>query len=368
MKGTVIQLEDGSKYKCRTWRLMAYAGRDPKTGRKRRVTKTFHGTFREAEAKLADIVADIERQELLNPSKETLESYSESWYERRAASGDFAPMTLKKYRCHITSLNHVMGKALIKELTFRDIEKAYADMRAGDSPSGKPLSGTYVACCHATLTQILDDAVRSDIIRKNPAKDARVPANDTKERNALSTEDLMGFIASLDHSNKNHVAVLIMATMGLRRGEACGLDWDDIDFENKVMSIRRSYDDEGNLKATKTKNSVRCIPIPDITLQALKTLLMASGKPYVFDAAPFGDRMLPHSLSTWWRRHRSEFGMDGYTLHELRHTFVTHLARSGVDVKTASMIAGHSTVKVTLDIYQHADLDDKVKAMALAGF
>lgn len=366
MAGSIIQLEKGRKSRCGKWRLQAPAGRDPKTGKYRKITETFRGTYSEAEARLAEMVGDIRANASVESSGMEFREFAAQWLEREKANATAAARTTEKYGTHINALNVVLGRARLQDLTPWDIEDAYAKLRSGDSPSGKRLSGTYVSCIHSTLRTILDEAVRRRLIRHNPANDAKPPKNDTEERDALSSRELLELIDRLDKRNRNHVAVMLCCMMGLRRGEVVALNWEDVDFGERVINVRKSYDDMGNLKTPKTRAGVRTVPMPDAVVDALITLHGSSCRYSALFCDEFGNRMKPHSLTTWWRRNRASLGYEGVTLHDLRHTFASHMARSGVGVKVTQKLCGHANASTTLNIYSHVDLEDKRAAVNMA--
>lgn len=80
-------------------------------------------------------------------------------------------------------------------------------------------------------------------------------------------------------------------------------------------------------------------------------------------ADEFGRRCKPVSLSTWWKKHCEDFGMSGWTLHELRHSFLSLAAASGVHPAIMQQLAGHSSAKTTMDIYTHVTMDSKRAAV-----
>lgn len=81
-------------------------------------------------------------------------------------------------------------------------------------------------------------------------------------------------------------------------------------------------------------------------------------------ATKCGTRVNPATLSTWWTNDRARFGLEGYTLHELRHTYLTLLAMNGVHPKVMQELAGHYSSQTTMDIYTHVNMDAKRDAVA----
>lgn len=188
----------------------------------------------------------------------------------------------------------------------------------------------------------------------------------------------------LDEKNDCECAYLLAIAMGLRRGEICGPSWGDIDFERGIVDISHSFDTLGNLKETKTKAGMRLLPLPENVAEALKEHGRAQKerydrtnqwcKPYEgyteqTDELPvisgkYGTRLLPSTLSRWWTEDRTKYGLEGWCLHEFRHTYLTMLALSGVHPKVMQELAGHYSSQITMDIYTHVDMDAKRDAVA----
>ena len=171
--------------------------------------------------------------------------------------------------------------------------------------------------------------------------------------------------------------------MGMRRGEICGLSWGDVDFDQGIVDVSHSYDELNNLKETKTKAGMRLLPLPDSIARALKAhreaqlarfektnsfrkkgerkIRQGDDTPVIADIK--GDRVKPYNLSHWWNRERGGFGLEGYSLHELRHTYLSILAMSGVHPKIMQALAGHANSQITMDIYTHVNMDAKRSAL-----
>ena len=167
---------------------------------------------------------------------------------------------------------------------------------------------------------------------------------------------------------RRQISLMIVLLMGLRRAELAGLEWKDIDFENKTMTIARSsFRDKGGktyTKSTKTETSVRCISMPDKLITYLlqyrewwlnrKSILKAVWKD--------NDRLLlsddgrivcPTMYVKWLHAILERAGLPKVTLHSLRHTNITLQLIAGVDMKTVSTRAGHARASTTSDFYSH---------------
>lgn len=387
LKGTITQLEKGKpKGKCKKWRLRVSLGYDPYTDSYPQKVKRFTGSYTEANNALRDFIQELEDGTAVKANTWTLESYSKHYFDLREMAGIIAPGSIRRDRDKLGSLNYLIGNVKLQKLTPTVLETAYIDLRNGKSKSGKKLSGTYVYEINKVLSCMLKDAVAKGVIASNPCDKTTPPKVDTKERRALSADIAKKVLGKLDPTHHGQCGILLCLTLGLRRGEVVGLSWDDIDFKEKTVTIRHSYDDQGNLNTPKTKSSKRMLPMPDAVftaLQARKAYLIEAftkrvpellvmdkkgnvtgfkeGTAIICDN--FGVRIKPNGFDQWWRKHRSLFGLEGWTLHELRHTFLTLAAKQGVHPSVMQHLAGHSNARVTMEIYTHVNLDAKRDAM-----
>ena len=215
----------------------------------------------------------------------------------------------------------------------------------------------------------------------------------------MNADEYNELITKLDPKDGMQCAVLLCAALGMRRSEALAISWGDVDFERGTIDVHCSCDDYGGLKSTKTKAGERILPMPEKLAGALMERKVAQaaelacedsenvfevkkrngewpagtvemeGKHYELSpslplaADQYGVRPLPASLTGWWVKHRSDFGLGDWTLHELRHSFLTRAAASGVHPAVMQKLAGHNSPKITLDIYTHVNMDQQREAM-----
>lgn len=257
-------------------------------------------------------------------------------------------------------------------------------MLRGDTLSDRKSGGSYVNQIHDNIKLVFDFAIKEGALTTNPCLAANPPKMDTKEKRALKPNQARDFISQLDPREDHDCAYLLAIGMGLRRGEICGLSWGDIDFERGIVDVCHSYDALGNLKQTKTKAGMRLLPLPDSIANALLAHKEAQRQryertnqwrkpeegyiaqdvdsPVISDIS--GSRVLPTSLSRWWIADRVGLGLDGWCLHELRHTYLTLLDINGVHPKIMQELAGHYSSQITMDIYTHVNMDSKREAIA----
>ena len=383
--GYIVQRDKSKpKSKCRKWELRVPTGLDPRTGKYKTKSRRFNGTYTEAKKALREFVDEIEHDSVQGRTSYTFEEYCERFLERRALGKEVAETTQKRQRWQFKAACRHIGKANLASITPAMLDDMYIAMLKGDTLSGKPSSGSYVNQIHDNITLVFEQAKKEGILVKNPCDAANPPKMDTKEKRALSSDRAHVLIAMLDEKNDRECAYLLAITMGLRRGEICGLSWGDVDFENGILDVSHSYDTLGNLKGTKTKAGMRLLPLPENVAEALREHKKAQKERYdrtnqwrkpeegyieQTDESPVisdisGGRVLPSNLSRWWTEDRVKYGLEGWCLHELRHTYLTMLAMSGVHPKVMQELAGHYSSQITMDIYTHVNMDAKREAVA----
>ena len=160
----------------------------------------------------------------------------------------------------------------------------------------------------------------------------------------------------VENKDKNTLSVLLAIETGMRIGEICGLKWEDIDLENKVISINKTVQRICNngTKSTisvgppKTASGNRKIPISDI-LHDVLFQFKSDGYLYVSSGKVTPNE--PRTLRQYFDRLLKKIGLPHYKFHSLRHNFATRAIANGIDPKTVASILGHSNCDITLNIY-----------------
>ncbi|MCI9129317.1 MAG: site-specific integrase [Eggerthellaceae bacterium] len=381
--GSVIQLEPGKpRSKCRKWQLRVPIGRSKKTGKYEQLTRVFHGTYTEAKAALREFITEIESDLVVRrrTDAKTVREYSEAWLlqqEKEVAHG-----TWRKYVDHIKCVNLHLGYAAPWDVTFEDIDEMYELLAKGESPSGKPLSGTYLSSISATVYKMFKQMVKDKVIGSSPVEYAERPKPDTKEKKALTHDEMDDLISKLDPRQPTQLVVLLGIKLGLRRGESHGLSWEDIDFKAKVIHVRHNFDSGGNLRDETKNGKVRDIPLTGSVERDLEAALdhqiylfartrrkwnaavpvVTSKTPLICDG--MGKRLMPDASTRWWRQNREALGYPGCTVHEMRHSYRTQLRKKGVPKEVAQNLLGHSSEAMS-DLYDHVDMEDMQEAIKL---
>ena len=336
-------------------------------GKRRQKWETIQGTKKKAEAKLAQILHALETGMYIEPSRLTVAAYLDKWLE--TAKSNVAGKTFERYseivkRHLVPSLGHL----LLSKLTALHIQAVHAkDLLSGrlDGREGG-LSPQTVIHHHRILREALQQAVRWQLLPRNPADAVEPPKAQRREMRAIDAPQ-MAWLLSVVRGTRLYLPVMLAVTTGMRRGEFLGLRWADIDFLQSTAAVRRSVEQtkEGlRLKSPKGKRG-RLIPLPAITIEALREHRArqdahkdAMGDAYldggIICAQPDGAQWPPDTFTHQFARiAKTAAGLKGVRLHDLRHSHATHLLQQGVHPKIVSERLGHSTVAITLDTYSH---------------
>ncbi len=192
-----------------------------------------------------------------------------------------------------------------------------------------------------------------------------------QEPDLLSAADQKKLQAELLSQNDlTSCGIYLAVFTGLRIGELCGLRWEDIDFEKKLLTVKRTVHRISSpackgktaVKITppKSENSIRQIPLPDFLLTFIQKFARPEGFVLSGDSSPVEPRCLSYRFKQILKR----AGLPQVKFHSLRHTFATNCLQSDFDVKTLSEILGHANMKTTMKIYVHSSLERKQACMS----
>ncbi|MGC4940497.1 tyrosine-type recombinase/integrase [Kribbella sp. DT2] len=237
-------------------------------------------------------------------------------------------------------------------------------------------SDRLVEQVHAVLRNALQAAVREEVLQRNVAKLVQVEGAQY-DTNRGATEDQARLLLKAAKPTRLYALFVLALFMGLRRGELLGLKWDDIDWVEKTLDVRRTLQRvDGALRAVtpKTRKSRRTVPLIELCLEALRVHKvlqakerLAAGKRWVDTGYVFtteiGTPIEPDNLRRDWYPLRVTAELGEMRFHDLRHSCVTLLLRLGVPPHIVQAIVGHADVQVTMAIYAHASLEDQRKAL-----
>lgn len=234
----------------------------------------------------------------------------------------------------------------------------------------KKLAPKTILHHHRLISAMCENAVKWQIILYNPCDRVETPKIDKKEARYLDEYQAMELMSYLESEPLQYrVMITLLLYSGMRRGELCGLEWTDVDFDNCIVDINKSslytqnkgvYNDE-----TKNVSSNRVIKIPPFVMQLIAEHKTAQsieryqlGDQWIESNKLFtqwnGKPIHPTTISKWFSKFVKKNDLSDVTIHSLRHTNATLMIANGVDLRTVSKRLGHAQMSTTTDIYTHA--------------
>ena len=378
--------------------------------RQRKVQKVVHGTLADARKVAKQLNEEYERVDL-DSAKQTFADAVDAWATSMENAATCSAAKLRDYKTRLSYMTSEIGDKAMPEIKKQDVENALAAVKAKRSLSQETTKQVL-----AVTKRVFQHAVSNEWIARNPCNAIAAPrVKKTVDRRSLTPDECSRLRARLDKDEAeayeefrkkeirqvawkvNHrrsrvkgisaisgfIAIRIMLATGMRRGEALGLTWANVDFANGQINVRQSLNAQMQVKEPKTAAGVRALFVDSDTLAHLAKwkdfqaeALSKIGLEEDADAPSFvqtentpvcctdiGSWLDPTNLGRWWNTYRKEIGLPDFRMHELRHTQATMLLGNGVDVKTVQTRLGHSTSALTLDQYAHAiPANDKAAA------
>ncbi|MFI3170584.1 MAG: site-specific integrase [Faecalibacterium sp.] len=315
--------------------------------------------------------------ELNENSRMTLGEWLDKWLEEYAKNR-VRPSTLKGYTQYANSyIKPILGGKQISAITKSDIQKLYQKLkkegRIHEHPThGKTLSDSMIRSIHSMLHLAMKIAVQEHLIPKNPTESVRVAKANHKEKRILTQEELDRFFEEVSQDRFWHDFFYTELTTGLRRGELCGLRWEDFNAEENTLTVNRTLhrEQDGTLTAgeTKTGKGHRKILLPESTAAVLAERKAIRRSAWIFpNQADPEQPIAPNSAYHQLKKILKKADLPDIRFHDLRHLFSTMALSNGVDAKTLSSILGHTNASFTLDTYTHVTGDMQRQAANIVG-
>lgn len=376
-----------------SWGYVVDLGNDPTTGKRRQERKRGFRTKAEAVAALDERLAEVRTGVVAVDQRLTLGKYLEQWLAAKELAG-IRPTTLRSYRQHVESyIVPAIGSVRLRDLRATHVEHLMtmlakpprvpgkgSTIGKGQRRNPKPLSAATQRRIHATLRSALTSAKRKHLVSFNAAADMELPKAARPKVKPWEANDLGAF---LDHAQKDRMAPLfeMIAMSGLRRGEAAGVRWDDINFEQARIVVRQQLvevDGTGivcpfcggqhrqfRFGPPKTASGeARIVDLDSGTLGVLMAQRLTQeaeraqwGEAYDDHGLVFaredGSPIPPSDVTDRFHALSDEAGLRRIRLHDLRHGQASLMLAAGVPIAVVSKRLGHSSIALTADTYSH---------------
>ena len=341
------------------------------TEERRRETKAGFATQKECQAAMNKLLVAVGEQNYSVPTKASVREYlTKEWLP--AVKSTIRPSTYNSYVQHVDC--HVVphiGTVKLQKLSGSQVNALYAKLAESGKKDGRSgLSAMTIHHVHACLHKACKDAVRWGHISRNPLDAADPPrkkGDGTTEMRTWTKEQVKAFLEAMKDERLSPLWHTIALT-GMRRGEAIGLKWSDVDLENARLSVRRALiptSREVVVSEPKTAKGRRVIALDPGTVEVLKAQAarqldeqqewdeawVDSGLVFMLEN---GEALDPESVSRYFRQAVKRSLLPQIRLHDLRHTHATLALQAGIHPKVVSERLGHATIAITLDTYSHA--------------
>jgi len=324
--------------------------------------RSFYGaTWEEAEAKMIAARSELEKGRLAEPGRATVRTLGEEFFRLNPLSLRETTVRSRKsyFKCWIEPL---IGDVPLRKLTAQHVHTVRTAQRDAGKKAGT-INGTL-----ATMSNIFAYGVSANLLQQNPAAGLDWdPAPDPRDLPIENAEQIELLLTACRASNYR-TALMLGIGLGLRSGEARGLRWRDVDFDNRIVRIRNGVafrDGESYFQPLKTRSSRRDLPMPDFIFDELKLARKVQAekrlrlgplwKDHDLVCSNFGTILSHATLAKEMLRIRNKTGIDELVFHHLRHLCATMLMINNVPPRIAQAILGHATSQTTLRIYQHVN-------------
>jgi integrase len=356
------------------WLIRWFLGRDG-TGKRRYGSRTVHGTKKDAQKALREKLQQRDLGVVVLSRRVTVNAYLDEWLEK-AARGRLRPRTFADYKEKLKRyVRPILGLQRLDRLTPLDVQGMVTQLSVEGCPTvdpkdREPLAPQTVRYAHAILSGALEQAVRWQMLAANPARRVELPKNRRREMQALTPAQAAKLREVLAGTRYEALFLLLLGT-GLRPGEALALQWGDLDLEAGRATVQRTLPRRKQREALafedpKTARSRRVVPLPPTVVQALRRHRAHQAEERIALGAEWSDHGLlfttelgePANYRNLVRRHfkkaleRAELPLT-LRLYDLRHSFASLAMAAGAHVKAIADRLGHSSTKMTLDVYSH---------------
>lgn len=347
-----------------SWYLEVTIGTDFR-GKPIRYAKTIHGTKKQAEKELSRFYVDCENGIINKSTNFTLNDFLAKWMDEYVRPR-LKENTIIGYEQVLRNrINPTIGSKKLRSIKPLHVQEWVNDMVNND------LSIKTIKNAFSILNNCLNTAMKWQIIDTNVCKYVELPREKKQEADYYNREEVIALLNALATVKSNElvykVGIELALLCGMRKGEIMGLNWNDIDFDRRIITIQRTrYVKKGGTyeDTPKTERSKRQVSAPMELIDDIKSLrtIQKSDKLKIGELwcdtpallkNPFGKPLYPHSLWDWFREFQDKNNLRHIGIHGLRHTHVSMLAYLNTDKMQISQRIGHNQLSTTLNIYTH---------------
>jgi integrase len=361
-----------------TWGYSIDAGKD-ENGKRKQIFKSGFERKKDADDALRQKLNEKDEGELVKPDPTTFAAFLQEWFKEHAERNCTLKTVERYHQLADYVLPHI-GTTKLQDLSALTLERVFNRVKdAGGwnrkKKEARPLSAKTIHHISSLVHVALDTAIRWKLLKSNPVDGVVLPKVVKREAQVLEAEQIRKFLDAARAAGVYEFVLLAVGT-GCRRGELLALTWADVDFVGRVLRLSKSLEQtRAGLRLKSTKNEKpREISLPKSSIEMLRNHRASQvenrqmyGPDYRDDlnlvfATPEGDYLKPDSMTSKVCLLATKTGLNGASLHTLRHSHGSQLLSKGVSLPTVSKRLGHSSVYVTASIYAHALSADEVAA------
>lgn len=320
---------------------------------------SYADTYEEADKAVLQEIAKVEQGTFIPPDKITVGEWLDEWWANTKQESYRANPRYKRKNIIESRIKPAVGHIVLQKLTARQLQALSATWAREDELAPRTIH-SYLGL----LSLALDSAVKVGIITANPCKAVSLPKISKPKRPALTLDQAQLLMIDLNDHWLDPWVTIAVGT-GMRAGELASLKWEDIDFEAKVLHVQRNVSHAGGEYEEgppKTEAGARDIALPDFVVEVLRKQQHLQKVRRVECGPTWNPRnlVLPRSngeyrnadvVTVSLKRKLAQAGLPVLPFHSLRHSAVRIMQALGVPLEVIQKIVGHSSIKVTADIY-----------------
>jgi integrase len=373
--GYIKEIGDGK------WTLVAEAGKDPATGKRKRIRRTFYGGKRAAEKELLKLESSIMEGTWQEPTNMTVGKYLELWLEQHSTAKDLRPATVEVYQFFINKyIIPSLGAIPLDQLHSFHIQNFVTQLRKRKKEKykkGETLSPRTVTATVEMLRLALKHAVKKwKLLKENPAEEIETPGYGEPRRSALSAENMFKLLDYCYEYDREYYPLYYTAFFtGMRRGELLGLHWNEVNLKEGFLEIKWTLQPVLNKglvfrPAPKTKAGFRIVELSSTVVTLLTELKKKQNEIKLFMGEdyyqehdlvfchPDGRPYHPCRVSARFHALATQAGFPELRFHDMRHTHATLMLDMGIDLRAVQRRLGHQKPSTTINIYgDHLERD-----------